>query len=340
MPELNMLGQSDARLRFGVLMWALIATTSTCAAQVKKSNPSSRGVSMGSPSIVLRSTNILLIELITVKPGDWAPSRPGLMSRNVDLSLRISEILRGKIEPSPVSPIHIAVAQTDYAGLLRMQPLTGAWSGVKLEPGASLVIFSHTDSPQVETILKEPACIRVIPAQPVIAGLRILARAEAENLPLSGTLALAVPEIPQLDPAFADFLWGRYGGQAIASQREFDLLMDFSERKGFNPATRQALLKGGYDLVGMHGEATPERAQRLALAMCRTLLMPEAADLHENLIDTYLPNLLGITSELPRQTASKVFQGHETERSALREFLHQHGTDADASALLTWLNAP
>jgi hypothetical protein len=166
-----------------------------------------------------------------------------------------------------------------------------------------------------------------------------MARADAENLGLSETLALAVPEIPQLDPAFAMFLWDKYGSQAMASQREFDLLMEFSERKGFDPNTTQALLKGGYDFVGMHGDAVPERAQRLALAMCRTLLMPGAADLHENLIDTYLPNLLGITSELPRQTASKVFQGHESERHALRDFLHRHGTDADATALLTWLNA-
>jgi hypothetical protein len=155
---------------------------------------------------------------------------------------------------------------------------------------------------------------------------------------VSRTLALAGPETEHLDPIFADFLWGKYGGPAMASQSDFDLLAGFAERKGLATRTRQALLKAGYDLVGMEGDDKPERAERLALAMCRVLLMPEAADLHENLIETYLPNLLGITSALPPRPASAVFKGHEAERNGLKAFLQRHGTDADPAHLLAWLN--
>jgi len=292
-----------------------------------------------SKSIVLRSTHILLVEVITAKEGAWAPSSPGLKSRRVDLSLHVSETLRGKLDPGPTGPVHISISQSGYDGELMMQPLPGAWAGVELAPGAALVVFAKSNEMRVERILAEPACTAVVPAERVLPGLRIAAQAEAGNLPLGRTLDLAAPITARLDSTFAEFLWGKYGDGAIASQSDFDLLADFAERKGLDARTRQALLNGAYDLVKLHGDATPERAQRLALAMCRVLLMPEAADLHENIIGTYLPNLLGITSGLPPQSVSAVFKGHEDERNALKAFLRRHGTDADATPLLTWLSA-
>lgn len=289
-------------------------------------------------SIVLRSTHILLIEVITANAGPWAPSSPGFKSRSVDLSLRISETLRGKLDPAPGVPVQISITQSDYDGELMMEPLTGAWARVELLPGTALVVFSESNEDRVERILSEPACTQVVSAGPVLTGLRIAAQAEAGHLPLARTLALAAPDTARLDSTFAEFLWGKYGDGAVASQEDFNLLADFSERKGFDAGARQALLKGGYDLVGLHGDAPPERAQRLALAMLRVLLMPEAADLHENLIETYLPNLLGINSGLPHQPAPAVFKGHEADRDRVKAFLRHHGTEANAIPLLDWLN--
>lgn len=292
-----------------------------------------------SKSIILRSTHILLVKVMTAKVGAWAPSRPGLKSRSVDLSLQVVETLRGRLDPAPTGPVHISITQTDYAGELMMQPLTGAWAGAELLPGTMLVVFATSAEARVEHILVEPACTRVVPAEPALSGLRIAAQAEADELPLGRTLALAARDTARLDSTFAEFLWGKYGNGAMASQSDFDLLADFTERKGLEARTRQALLNGGYDLVKLHGDAIAERAQRLALAMCRVLLMPEAADLHENLIGTYLPNLLGITSGLPPLAASAVFKGHEAERNAVKAFLRSHGTDTDTTPLVTWLNA-
>ena len=323
---------------------ALAASLPACSAQPDKPKVHRGGHAVtptaqpDSKSIVLRSTHILLINVISVDAGPWADSRPGLKARNLDLSVRVDEVLRGKLDPPPGGPVHISVKQNDYAGELMMQPLPGAWPRGDLLPGTSLVAFAVTTEQRAETVLVEPACTQVMPAQPVLAGLRIAARAEAGDLPLSRVLALAVPEAARLDTVFADFLWGKYGGAAMASQSEFDSLEDLAERPGIDVRTRQALLKDGYDLVGLSGDSTPERAQRLALAMFRVLLMDEAADLRENLIGTYLPNLLGITSDLPHQEASKVFLRHEAERHGLEAFLHRQ-TDADAAPLLTWINA-
>jgi hypothetical protein len=289
-------------------------------------------------SIVLRSTHILLVKVIAAKEGAWVPSKPGFKSRTVDLSLEISETLRGKVDPVPGEPVRVTIPQSDYDGELMMQPVPGSWSRVPLEPGTELVVFAESRVPRAEQVLAEPACTRVVPAEPVLPGLHIAAKAEADRLPLAATLELAAPDTARLDPMFAEFLWDKYGDGALASQVDFDLLADFAERKGLDARTRQELLDGGYRLVGLHGDPTPGRARRLALAMCRVLLMAEAADLHENLIGTYLPNLLGITSGLPLQPAWAVFKDREAERDALDAFLRGHGTDADATPLLAWLS--
>ena len=289
-------------------------------------------------SMILRSTHILLVKVIDANVGPWAPSRPGLKSRRVDLTLQVVQTLRGMLVPLPREHVRLMVEQTDYADLLMMQPLTGVWSRLALTPGSSWVIFSQGAASDVAHVLAEPAVIRVSPADSVLPGLRIAVAAETQTPSLKRTLELAAPETPHLDPMFGEYLWERYGAGAIASQADFDALMAFAERKGFVVGTRQALLLGGYHWVGLHGEETPARAQRLALAMFRSLLMPEAADLHENLIDTYLPNLLGIASDLPHQTAVAVFVGHAAERDAVRAALRHYGTDIDAKPLLDWLD--
>ena len=292
-----------------------------------------------SRSIVLRSSHILLVKVTAAKPGAWVPSTPpGLQSRKVELSVQIAETLRGKLDPAPGGPVSVTVEQTDYAGELMMQPLRGSWSRVPIDPGTELVTFAESASQRAERVLEEPACTLVLPAEEVLPGLRIAAQALAKDLPLSKTLDLAAPVTAKLDPIFAEFLWEHYADDAMASQRAFDSLADFSERKGLTPSTRQGLIDGGYRLVSLRADETPERGQRLALTMCRVLLMPQAADLHENLIGTYLPNLLGITSGLPPQAASRVFEDHESERKAVEAFLRRHGTDADATPILDWIH--
>src|SRR5207248_2256976 len=229
-----------------------------------------------SRSIVLRSSHILLVKVIAARPGAWVPSTPpGLRSRKVELSVQIAETLRGKLDPAPGGPVSITVEQTDYAGELMMQPLRGSWSRIPIDPGTELVAFAESASGRAERVLEEPACRLVLAAEEVLPGLRIAAQALAKDLPLSQTLDLAALLMAKLDPIFAEFLWERYADDAMASQRAFDLLADFSERKGLAPSTRQALIDGGYRLVSLRADETPERGQRLALTMCRVLLIPD-----------------------------------------------------------------
>jgi hypothetical protein len=294
-----------------------------------------------SHSVILRSTHIVLIEVVAAKNGPWTPSRPGLQSRDVVLSIKVNEVLRGTIDPPVAGHVSISITQYEYAGLLMMQPLPGPWPSAELKPGDSFAAFAETGESSIQRIFTAPPCTLVLPAEPVATGLRIASQAEAGNFPLERTLTLALgaADRVRLDPLFAEFLWDKYADAAMASAVEFNRLVSFAEAKELAVPTRQALLKGGYDLAGLHPGWTPKAARRLAQAMFRTLLLPEAVDLHENLVETFLPNLLGITSELSPQPASAVFLGEEELRLSSKEFLQQHGTQTGAKALLQWFGA-
>jgi hypothetical protein len=288
-------------------------------------------------SIVLESTHILLVEVLDAQPGPWQPAQPGLKSRQIAVQLRVAEVLRGRLDSQRGAPLQTTITQYDYAGELMMQSLPGCWSGQDLRPGSRFAVLAQTNESRAERILLEPACKQVLPAEPVLPELRIAAQAESDNLPLDRTLALARAEITRLDALFADFLWAKYGDEAMESQASFNQITGFLERRGLQVQTRQMLLKDGYDLVGLYGDETPERAQRLAKSMFRTLLMPDTAPLHANLIGTYLPNLLGISSSLPPQSPDTVFKDHEAERDAVTTLLEKLRNDGGARQLLSWL---
>lgn len=286
----------------------------------------------GQRSIMLRSNPILLVEVAAAAPHPWAPSLPGLRMHKVDLELTVVEVIRGKVAPGKAS---VTVEQSDYAGLLRMRPLPGVWSGVKLLPGSKWVLFCHgADLPVAQLVA---TCTAVVPADQVLPGLRTAVKAEAEQLTLDAVLTLAKPQAARLDRVFVEFLYARYGGVAMSSQQQFDVLMAFAELGPLQVGTRQAMLMGAYDMVSDHGEATPERGRRLALAMFRTLQMPEAVDLHENLVQTYLPNLLGISSAQPPMTAAYVFKDQQALQAAIKAALKGPLRESEHAKLEAWL---
>ena len=108
-----------------------------------------------SRSIVLRSSHILLVKVVAARPAAWAPFRPGLKSRKVELSVQVEEALRGLIDPAADRPVDVTVEQTAYDGELMMQPLQGSWSPVPIDPGTELVTFSESASGRAELVLED-----------------------------------------------------------------------------------------------------------------------------------------------------------------------------------------
>ena len=289
----------------------------------------------GQRSIVLHSSPILLVAVAAAAPHPWEPSEPGLRMHKVDLALTAVEVIRGTVPPGTPREAGVTIEQSEYADVLQMRPLPGVWSGLQLLPGSKWVLFCHgTDLPVARLVA---TCTAVIPADQVLPGLRTAVKAEAEDLTLDAVLMLAKPQAARLDRVFVDFLYARYGGVAMSSDPQFDRLMAFAELVPLQVGTRQAMLMGAYDMVSDHGDAAPERGRRLALAMFRTLQMPEAADLHANLVQTYLPNLLGIDSAQPPMTAAYVFKDQQPLQTAIKSALKGPLHGSEHTKLEAWL---
>jgi hypothetical protein len=214
--------------------------------------------------------------------------------------------------------------------------LPGAWSDRELIPGSKWVVFCQAAQQPLARLLAD--CALVAPAAQVLAGVRLALKAEAGRLSLSAMLVLAIPQAAELDPLFVEFLYASYGATAMSSEPEFSRLMEFAELPQLRLETRQALLAGAYDLVTDSDAVSPGHRRRLALAMFRTLLLPQAADLHANLVSPYLPNLLGITSAQPPQSAAAIFAHDAPLRSAVKAALQGPLQATQAGALAAWLD--
>ena len=284
-------------------------------------------------SIVLRSDPILLVDIVVATPHAWKPSLPGIKTRSVDLTLGIAEVLRGNSDFPRT--LDVTVEQSDYADVLQMRPLPGAWSGLDLSPGSKWVLFCHGKQQFLAPLLAD--CALVAPAALVAPGVRIAQKAINGQLSLSETLALATPLAAELDPLFVEFLYAAYGASAMSFAPDFSLLMALSESPQLRQETRQALLTGAYDLV-TDTDAVPSGHRRhLALTMFRTLLMPQASALHANLASPYLPNLLGITSAQPKLTAASVFEHNAPLLAAVKAALQGPLKATEQTALAAWL---
>src|SRR5438045_4350456 len=165
-----------------VVVAALAVGLMVCAPQARRAGGSRGDRVMTQPasrSIVLRSSHILLVKVVAARPAAWAPFRPGLKSRKVELSVQVEEALRGLIDPAADRPVDVTVEQTAYDGELMMQPLQGSWSPVPIDPGTELVTFSESASGRAELVLEEQACKLVLPAEQALPGMRIAAQALA-----------------------------------------------------------------------------------------------------------------------------------------------------------------
>src|SRR2546421_12684334 len=101
-----------------------------------------RQIVPSSPSIVLRATHILLIRVEASTFGEWLPAPRGGVSRAVDLTLKLEEVLKGTTDEQPDDQVRIEVTQF-ATGTTRIMPMPGAWSNHKLDPGTRLVAFCN-----------------------------------------------------------------------------------------------------------------------------------------------------------------------------------------------------
>ncbi len=265
-----------------------------------------------SDSEVLRSTAILLLQILEVRPGPWTSEGPGLLGRAVALRLRLEEVLKGEVRQSAGEDFELTVRQRRPEGM-RVQDYLGLWSHVALEEGSDLLAFCRGTSDDVRALLTEEGCEQLLDhPREALEDARTALKLEAEGLPpleildraeeLAGRhgpvfarYVVARSRIVPFAPAFAPVPDEAPAMAAMAPEpavgEAFEALVRRLEDPRTAPLARDAYLRSLVEELGLMSPPPRARVAHLIEALGRLLEMPEAADLHETIREVYLPNL-------------------------------------------------
>lgn len=289
-----------------------------------------------SPSLVLRSTHILLIRIESSQPEQWAPEPNGNLKRTVDLIIRLEEILKGTVREPTGGQVHIIVEQFGRPGT-RYYAVPGVWSDHPIEPGTRLVAFCHGASDGAAELLREPSCQQLLPPEKSLADVRLALQAEAKDLTVPDALRLAEASAASLDYIFAEYVAAKLADSLLGDAGVFESLMRFIENPSLSIIARSALLTFVYSKVTAQDPAPKPYGQKLVVMMFHLIALPQASALHNNIISVYLPNLLGLSGGATRKKAEDLFQEIPGERQKLERILQEYRGEASTDALVKWL---
>jgi hypothetical protein len=276
-----------------------------------------------SPSIILKATRIVVVEVRAV--GEGVESR-------LDLILR--DVLKGTLDASPGMPMS-ATGRLASPARRELTP-SGPWAAARPVPGATLVVFSSAASADPRAVLAESAILRVTGAEIVGHDVRRALALDRAGGPLQAHIA-AVTEPPPLTALFGEYLMARVAEEKLHADPDgFASLMTWLEKPERSAALQLSVVQS---LTGkVITDSAPGRIiDRLALAALRILVVTDDDALAGQLVDTYLPNLLGLEGSLPRRTVATVTSGDADMRARALAAVRRRPASVTRERMSDWL---
>jgi hypothetical protein len=289
-----------------------------------------------SASVVLRSTHILLVEIVVASPSEWQPQPRRTQQRIVRLKLGMQEVLKGEIDEAVGTTVTTDVDQIEIVGS-RLFAVPGVWSGNPVTPGTQLVVCSRSTSRKAAEILREANTTAVFPAGEELEEIRWALECEKERWPLPDSLD-RLAQRSHAGALSAEYLAARLGEVLYADPAGFSRLMDTLESPGFPEPLREILVRAVFSRLLLNDPTPPVFAERTIIGSFRLLALPEASALANNLVGTYLPNLLGLEGGATAKTASETFRRFPEEQAKAEQRLRVFTGPASTARLQDWLS--
>lgn len=291
-----------------------------------------------STSVILRSTHILVLEILSVDGEDWTPGPRGTSTRAIRIEARLAALIKGRLDVTSGEGLRIS-AHISRSGP-RAVGLPGVWSRHPPQPGQRIAVFSSAQATHADAVMAEPSLLRILPAAEVDADLRQAKAIEEAGAPLVAALG-RVSEPPLLTPLFAEYLVACLDQEhLIAAPKDLAGLLQWLEAEGRSPAVRLFVIPALYQRM-LSGARTP-RASAVALARSSLRLLADApADdaLAQRLVETDLPHLLGLEGSAPKLTPETLFASAPGERDRARRTLREWPAGRARDRLVAWIGS-
>jgi hypothetical protein len=196
-----------------------------------------------------------------------------------------------------------------------------------------VIAFCTGAAHDARQLLVETQCERLYdPPEPAARDVEAAMSLEAARATPDRILAAAADHADQRTDIFARYVWARVAPWATENAEHYQQLLAVLTNPRTHATARQAYLMA---LVEQQTEGTGPRASDLIRALFILLHQREAQSLRTNLMDVYLPNLIGLHDPKPRLSADQVFHGRAAERTRARQAA---AIDSDGAALVAWLD--
>jgi len=284
-----------------------------------------------SSSLVLKAAQIVQVRVDRVEAPDWNDQA----TRQALLHLTVTDVWKGRMS---AGPLVLSVTQEHPPMVGPFFPPHGCWQDGRGNPGEQWVVFTGSASEVSAEALAEGPCLGAQPASETAIDLRIADHIETNRSTLPEIVTLMIQRPGRLHLTFAHYLYARFGELHVEERANLDALLELVSAPELSTPVRITLLDAIETYISSSQATTDWHIDRLAVAMFALLSVPQAADLYENLIETDLPNLLGLIGGADKRSADSVFEHWPKERPAAVQALAHYRGPADPKPLLHWLN--
>jgi hypothetical protein len=295
--------------------------------------PADRGLST---SVILQATHMLLIQIESADSGSWAQETARTQARSVKLQISLREVLKGSVGDDTSTNIEIPVQQAAGLGS-RIFAVPGVWSGKLLNAGTRHVVFCRSSSVNANDILQEAHTMAVMSSGECLSDVRRTLDAEREHVTLPELIPRFAGDPDSLGPLFAEYMAARLDEVLFRDAEGFNELMSSLETPIVSSRFRGIILREIYSRALLADPAPPGFDDRLVVGTLRIIALPEAAPLHDDLLKTYLPNLLGLEGGATKKRAESIFRRFPGEREQAERVLSAYATPAIAALVLDWI---
>jgi hypothetical protein len=287
-------------------------------------------------SEILRAARILHVRIESVTTGVFQPVSARFQQREVMISLVLIGVLKGDVPEQQNDTIQIRAFQFENLGP-RFTAVPGIYSRLDLEPGRELVMFAGPDGVSAAEVLVDPICFLVAQGDRAALDVGFVEEAGSPELSVPALLDRLQPNLARFGTLFARYLVERLT-EVLSTETDLAALLRVLEAPDLAADTRSVLCDDAVAMILLESPIPSESVRLFVQSLFRLLLLPEAADLYQDLTNTWIPNLVGIEGAMDQLSSQDVFRGDPLQVQVVGAIEHMT-SEPESGNLLVWLKS-